>query len=109
MVNCPTRRPPLIYAPPVPAHAPNFQYNTRTPFPEHKKPRTRAGGRCTPKYTQEPMNPRIISHVHFKMIKSSPLITPQYRSEGRRQGSNGVFWGLYDITYTLSACIFTLL
>ena len=38
-----------------------------------------------------------------------PKITPHYRSEGRRQGSNGVFWGLYDTTFTLLACIFSLL
>ena len=36
-------------------------------------------------------------------------ITPHYRSEGPRQGSYGVLWGLYDTTYTLLACIFTLL
>ena len=37
------------------------------------------------------------------------LITPHYHSEGRRKESYGVFWGLYDTTYTLLACIFTLL
>ena len=48
------------------------------------------------------------SQIWEKKVSLYP-ITPHYRSEGRRQGSNGVFWGLYDTTYTLLACIFTLL
>ena len=36
-------------------------------------------------------------------------ITPHYPSEGRRQGSCAIFWGLYYTIYALIACICSLL
>ena len=33
--------------------------------------------------------------------------TPHYRSEGRRQGSCGVFWGLYNTICALYICVVT--
>ena len=48
------------------------------------------------------------SFMFLRYIQVTPEIKPHYRSEGRRQGSCGVFWGLYNTISALYVCVVTL-